>query len=260
MLNATVVSRIEVTPELIVLRIKPDAGVPDFVPGQYLALGLPGSSPRPAHFPPEPVPQAPDKLIKRAYSIGSSPLEKEFFEFYLAIVPEGALTSRLVALKEGDRVFAAPKVTGTFNLEGVPDDHSLVLVATGTGLAPYTSMLRTPSTWTQGRQITLIHGVRYAKDLAYRSELEALAQHRADFNYLPMVTREEGALDCRKGRVTTLFDVGNPHSLALDPARDHVFLCGNPAMIDDMEKSLTERGFKEHSKRCPGNLHLERYW
>lgn len=260
MLNATLVQRIEVTPELLILRVKPDSGIPDFVPGQYVALGLPAAAARPLHFPPERDPQTGDKIIKRAYSIGSSPQTKDYFEFYVAVVPDGALTSRLAMLQEGDRLFAAPKVTGTFTLQEVPSQHSLILVATGTGLAPYTSMLRTPGVWTPGRRITLIHGVRYAKDLAYREELEGIAQQNPNLTYIPMVTREEGAWEGRRGRVTTLFDSSSPHALVLEPSRDHVFLCGNPAMIDEMEQALTAQGFREHSKRSPGNLHLERYW
>lgn len=258
MLNATVIHRTDITPDLMVLRVKPDNGVPDFLPGQYVAIGLPGSAPRYSGAAPEETAPAPDKIIKRAYSIGSSPREKEYIEFYIAVVPTGALTSRLATVKEGDRVFAQPKVTGTFTLEGIPADHNLVLVSTGTGLAPYMSMIRTPETWTQGRGITVVHGVRFPEDFAYAEELQNFEKEKAGlFRYLPISSRAPESWNGRKGRIQKLFESGE---LAFDPSRDHVFLCGNPAMIEDVERDLTGKGFIVHSKKTPGNLHLEKYW
>jgi len=256
MLNATIVKRVEVTPELLILGVKPDAGVPAFQPGQYVALGLMGEAPRPAHFPSERAEQKPDKLIKRAYSIGSSPHQREHLEFYIAIVPDGALTSRLVVPQEGGRVYLAPKITGTFTLEDVPADHNLVLVSTGTGIAPYMSMLRTPEVWTPERRIVVVHGVRYARDLGYREELEAVCARDPRLSYHPVVSRD-AEFGGHRGHVQHLFEGG---ALPLNPARDHVFLCGNPAMIDGMETLLTGRGYTVHSRKQPGNLHLEKYW
>ncbi len=260
MLNATLVKRIDVTKELVRFIIKPDAPFKEFQPGQYVAIGLLGSAPRPAEFPPEKEASAPDKIIKRAYSIGSSPLEYGVLEFYIAIVPDGALTSRLVLLKEGDRLFCAPKITGTFTLESVPEKTNLVLVSTGTGIAPFMSMLRTPTTWTEGRKISILHGVRFPKDLGYREELTAYAENNpGKFSYHPVVSRDDGTpWTGTKGHVQKLFTEGSLH---LDPAVDHVFLCGNPAMIDEVEKLLVGKGYVEHTRKNPtGSLHLERYW
>lgn len=258
MYNATLVNRIDITPELIIIQVKPDAPISDFLPGQYVALGLLGSEERIANSLPEQGPVSPDKIIKRAYSIGSSPQEKEHLEFYIAIVPEGALSSRLAVLKPGARLFAAQKITGTFTIESVPEDHHLVFVATGTGIAPFVSMLRTVSTWKEKRKLTLIHGVRYPQDLAYREELESLMMKaRGIFQYVSIASRADESYQGLKGRVQKVFD---EKIVTLDPALDHVFLCGNPAMIDELEKSLTEQGYTEHSRRQPGNLHLERYW
>lgn len=256
MLNATVVKKIEITPELYIIRVKPDDGVADFHPGQYVALALPGDAPRPAHFPPEKEPQAPGKLIKRAYSIGSSPVEKGYYEFYIAIVPDGALTSRLVLPKEGERIYVAPKVTGTFTLAGVPESAHLVLISTGTGLAPYMSMVRTPGTWTAGRKITIVHGVRYSKDFAYCEELREL-EKQGNLRYLPIVSRQDPEWSGHCGHVQKLFERG---TLSVDPSRDHVYLCGNPAMVEDLEKMLVANGFIVHERKTPGNLHLEKYW
>jgi len=159
-------------------------------------------------------------------------------------------------VKPGDRVFCQPKVTGTFTLEGVPHEHNLVLVSTGTGLAPFMSMVRTPATWTPGRRITIVHGVRHTTDLGYRAELEALAATEKGLIYHPVVSRDPGWSGA-KGHVQSLFENG---TVPADPQKDNVFLCGNPAMIEGMETLLTSRGYTVHSKKNPGNLHLEKYW
>lgn len=266
MLNATILRKVRITEELFLLHVKPDQGVPTFVPGQYVALGLYGSSPRPDAFPPEKEAQDPAKIIKRAYSIGSSPLTRDYLEFYIATVADGALTSRMYLAEEGARVFLAPKVTGTFTLKDVPNDANLVFVSTGTGIAPFMSMIRTPESWGD-RTITVVHGVRYEKDLAYRQELEAIAAgdptdylsgvEAGRLRYHPIVSRGDDSWKGSRGHVQSLFESG---VIPLDPKKDHVFLCGNPAMIDGMEALLTSRSFVVHSKRTPGNLHLERYW
>lgn len=257
MLNSTLVQRIEVTPDLLVLRVKPDAGVPEFKSGQYVALGLPGDAPRYNGAAPEPEQPPADKLIKRAYSIGSSPSQREYLEFYIAVVPDGSLTSRLAALKEGDRLFAQPKVTGTFTLEGLPAERNLLLVATGTGLAPFMSMVRTEEVWTTSRTITVVHGVRYPSDFAYSDELMSYQQSGKGLLYLPIASRAGDEYAGRKGRIQRLFE---DQVVVPNPATDSVFLCGNPAMIEDLERHLTERGFILHSKKSPGNLHVEKYW
>ncbi len=258
MLNATVVKRQIVTDELVILHVKPDAGVGEFLSGQYVALGLYGGSPRPDSSPPEREAPAADKLIKRAYSIGSSPANKDAIEFYIAIVPDGALTSRLALVKEQDRVYCAPKITGTFTLTHVPSAENLILVATGTGLAPFISMIRTPSTWHEARRITVIHGVRHARDLAYREELLKLQGTQARFQYIPIVSRAGSEWEGARGHIQSLFDA---KQLAVDPNNDHIFLCGNPAMIADMETRLQAIGLSEHGKKNPsGKLHVEKYW
>jgi ferredoxin--NADP+ reductase len=231
--------------------------VPEFKAGQYVALGLPGSAVRYNGALPEKETVAPDKIVKRAYSIGSSPLQREYLEFYIAVVPDGALSSRLAALQPGDRLFSQPKVTGTFTADDVEAERNLVLVSTGTGLAPFMSMVRTGEIWTPGRKVTVVHGVRYPSDFAYSDELLSLKASQKNFEYLPIASRAGEDFSGRKGRVQKLFDEG---VLAPDPQSDSVFLCGNPAMIEDLEAALLGRGFVLHSKKTPGNLHVEKYW
>lgn len=249
MLNATLIEKHEFTPDLISFKVKPDSGIPAFKAGQYVAIGLPevgdGASDK-------------VKILKRAYSIASSPVEKDTIEFFIAIVKDGALTPRLKELKLGEKLFVAPKVTGHFTLEDVPDDKNLILVSTGTGLAPYLSMIREEKNWSQGRKITILHGVRVEDDLGYREELERYAQMK-NLTYLPYVTRQDPTLpSVRKGRVTHAFTDG---VITCDPERDHIFLCGNPAMIEELESHLVnEKRYIVHSKKTPGSLHVEKYW
>jgi ferredoxin--NADP+ reductase len=258
MLNATLIKREDITPELFILSVEPDGGVTDFIPGQYVALGLPGSAPRVAGSGEDEKELRPDRLVKRAYSIGSSPRQKDALEFYVALVNEGSLTPRLAALAPGDRLFAAPKVVGTFTCSDVSDDQSLVLVSTGTGLAPYISMVRTPELWTAGRSVTILHGVRYRADLGYRDELLQLQEERPEFSYFATVSREDPFEDVRRGYVQEFLKDG---TVRTDPEKDHVFVCGNPAMIEDVEESMIKKGYVTNSKKNPeGSLHLEKYW
>ena len=256
MLNATVTRRYDVTLDLIVFGIKPDTAPPQFLPGQYVALGLLGSAPRAPGLPPESEQVAPHKLVKRAYSICSSPENRAEIELYIGILPLGALTTRLVNIKPGDRVYLAPKITGAFTISGVPAVKNLIFFALGTGIAPYVSMLRTSNTWTTGRRITLVHSVRESRDLAYRAELEMLAAERPEFKYVPTVTGEDASWQGQRGRVQALLRQG---VVMPDPVGDHVFVCGNSEAIADIERLLIDRGFLPHTKKAAGNIHEERY-
>lgn len=247
MFNATIVKRTEVTNDLIIIAVKPDAGVPTFKAGQYVALGLPEAASS----------SGKEKLVKRAYSIGSSPEQKEYIEFFFAVVPNGELTPKLAKLREGDRLFMAPKIVGTFTLDDVPNNANLVFVSTGTGIAPFMAMLRTGSVWTADRKITLVHGVRYAPDLAYVEELQSYAAKNPCFKYLATVSRPDASWKGEKGYVHRFFENG---IVAHDPAIDHVFACGNPAMIEDLEKMLLAKSYVVHERKIPGSLHLEKYW
>ena len=244
--NATVVDKTHLTEDLIIFRVLPDVGVTKFVPGQYVALGLVVCS----------IEDGSQKLIKRAYSIGSSPNESGFLEFYIAIVNQGALSPSLITLKEGDRIFCAPKITGHFTLEAVPHDSNLLLISTGTGIAPFISMITTTSTWESSRRITIIHGVRYLNDLGYRNEIEELKNKYPQLHYFPVVSREHSDFTHR-GYVQEIIE---SNKVKVDPVTDHFLLCGNPAMIVDVEKLLIDRGFIIHSKKTPGNIHREKYW
>ncbi len=266
-LNATVTQRIEVSPGLIIMRVVPDGWeLPDFEAGQYAVLGLHGSAPRCEVCDEEEEPSPEGKLLKRAYSIASSSVAKEYMEFYVALVPSGVLTPRLFHLSAGDRVWLSNKAKGIFTLDQVPEGNNIALISTGTGLAPYMSMLRSSLTCGSDQHLAVLHGARHSWDLGYRSELMTLNRMCSNFAYLPIISRPgEEAAEWRgeSGYVQDLWNKGllkQAWDVEPTPENTHVFLCGNPAMIEGMVESLASEGYTEHSRRAPGQVHVERYW
>jgi ferredoxin/flavodoxin---NADP+ reductase len=266
-MNAVLVKRILLAPDLIIMRIALEGrSIQDFKPGQYCAIGVLASSPRCEGAKPEKENLKPDKLISRAYSIASPPSQKKYLEIYVTVVPEGGLTPRLFHLKEGDKLWVAPKITGTFVMDSVPPEAHLVLISTGTGLAPYMSMLGHAGVIRPNRRIAVLHGVRHSWELGYREELEVLVKEHSNITYFPMVSRpkfEKIPWTGLTGHVQKIWEdalIEKAWGFKPKSSDTHFFLCGNPAMIDDMVKILTKDGFTEHSSRTPGAVHLERYW
>lgn len=264
-MNATV-SRVDpINHGLLVVRVVPDEEPPAWSAGQYAVLGLPGSAPRIDYAEPEATPAPPDKLIKRAYSITSSSLRGEYLEFYVALVHSGALTPRLFALREGDRIWLGKKIVGMFTLADVTPGHDIVFVATGTGLAPYISMLRSGYRFEDGHRTVIIHGARVSWDLGYMRELTGMATRWPNLHYLPIIDEIERDPEWpgKVGFVDAYFDDGTLERLLghpCTPDRTSVFLCGNPLMIQGMERRLVDAGFQVHSRREPGNIFVEKFW
>lgn len=264
--NAVVSQRIEVAPGLIILRVAADGWqLPEFVPGQFAVLGLPGTAPRCELSDDEEPLDKPEKLIKRAYSIASSSISREYMEFYVTLVRSGALTPRLFALEVGDRLWLGPKFTGSFTLGDVPAGQRVMLMATGTGLAPYMSMMRTVLQ-DDTHQYVVVHGARHSWDLGYRSELNTMAQLARSFRYIPAITRpaqETVAWTGLTGYLQNLWQQGKIAEIIgtrPTPEDTHIFLCGNPSMIEAIMGILEAEGFTEHKKRRPGTIHVEKYW
>ena len=263
--NATVIGREEINPQLLILRVQPDAAVVDFKPGQFAVLGLLGSEPRVAEAADEEDAPAPEKLIRRAYSMASSSLERRYAEFYLTLITSGQLTPRLFALRHGGRLFLGKKASGVFTLERVPPGKTVILIATGTGLAPYISMLRTMLLDETQRRFVVLHGARFGWDLGYRGELESLARLRPNLTYIPSITRPDQDLHFRghTGRIQTLLEAGvveKESGVALDPTQADVLLCGNPDMVNDVKAILEAKHFKVGRGKEPGTIHVEEYW
>jgi ferredoxin--NADP+ reductase len=266
-MNAVVTLRNDVSRWLRILQIVPDGwDLPNFVPGQYICLGLYGSASRCELAEPETRASPPDKLIQRAYSVASSPSGSEFMEFYLNLVPTGVLTPRLFNLRIGDRIWLSSRVTGSFTFECVPEDANVVLIANGSGLAPYLSMLTTHLSFLRQRNVALVHGVRHSCDLGYRSVLMAMQRLRANFTYLPIISRPQEEPVPWKGATGHVQDLWQSDAIEHawgcrpSPENTHIFLCGSPEMIESMNAMLVQERFQEHTAKKPGQIHSERYW
>ena len=246
-LNATVLLRRDLTDRLAIVRVSPQEWeLPTFLPGQCATLGLPD-------------PDGPGKFLRRVYSVASAP-GADHAEFYIQLVREGQFTTRLWHQQEGDGIFLSPRLTGRFTLDGVPEGSDVLFLGTGTGLAPYLSMLRAFRGSGRWQRCAVIHGARTQGELGYRAELEHWCAEDRELAYVPTLTREPPGWTGARGRVQQLLldgELERRAGFALDSARCHVFLCGHPGMIDEMEQLLVPRGFKHGPG---GNLHFERYW
>ncbi len=266
-LNAIVTHRIEVASGLIILRVTPDGWqLPDWTSGQFAILGLPLSAERIRFSDPEEAVLKPEKLIRRAYSIASSAREKDYLEFYITLVHSGELTPRLFALNPGDKVFLGKKISGMFTLDKVPAGSNLLFVGTGTGLAPYMSMLRSEIQCHPEIHTTVLLGARHSWDLGYRGELIAMQRYCPTFHYFPIISRPDEELLPWSGETGYVQDlwtrsvVEKAWGKAPTPENTHIMICGNPGMIEGMLENLTALGFAENTRKTPGQIHVEKYW
>lgn len=249
--NAVLASRRELCDGLSIVRVAyRDGRVLPFEPGQFVSLGLP-------------EPGAGQRIAERAYSIASRPGDAEL-EFFLRRVDDGSLSPRLFALAPGDPLWMDTRALGHFTLADVPSHSDLVMIATGTGLAPFIAMLRAFSGADRWRSVALVHGARAEAELGYGAELEELARADPRVRYLPILSRETGAgWRGPRGRVQDLLaeEAWRERALPpLDPEHAQVLLCGNPAMIAEVTALLEARGLRRHRRSAPGNVRSERYW
>lgn len=240
--DAMIIAREDLTPSLALFRVRPDGVPPAFEPGQYVTLGLVAAG---------------VGLIQRAYSIASSARRvADGYELYVRLVADGALTPRLFACRPGQRVsLRGPK--GRFVLG--PDDGRIHLfVATGCGIAPFVSMLRTLRDDGAPRRIVVLHGVSHANELGYRDVLEELARDgRWRLTYIPTISRPRDPASAGwsgwTGRVEANVDAVCDR-LGLAPSATEAYLCGNPEMIAAVEAILLGRGL------TVDRIRHERYW
>ena len=207
-----------------------------------------------------------DKPLLRAYSIVSANYE-DHLEFLSIKVADGPLTSRLQHIKVGDTVIVGKKPTGTLLIDYLLPGKRLYLLSTGTGLAPFMSVIRDPATYEAFEQVILVHGVRQADELAYHDlVIDHLPKHEflgemisKQLLYYPTVTRESYR---NMGRVTDLMESGKMFEDLklpnLDVANDRVMICGSPHMLKDLKQILEARGFKEGTTSKPGDFVIER--
>jgi ferredoxin--NADP+ reductase len=206
------------------------------------------------------------KPLLRAYSI-ASPNYEEHLEFLSIKVEEGPLTSHLQHIQVGDTIIVGKKPTGTLLIDYLTPAKRLYLLSTGTGLAPFLSIIRDPETYEKFETVVVVHGVRQVDELAYHDLIvDHLPQHEflgdmigQQLRYYPTVTRETYR---NMGRVTALIESGKLFTdLALspiNPAEDRVMLCGSPGMLNDLKHMLETQGFVEGNTSIPGDFVIER--
>ncbi len=206
------------------------------------------------------------KPLLRAYSVVSANYE-DHLEFLSIKVQDGPLTSRLQHIQPGDKIIIGKKPTGTLLIDYLMPGKNLYLLGSGTGLAPFMSVIRDPATYERFEKVILVHGVREVKELAYHDYIKhELPNHEflgemiaAQLLYYPTATRE--AFE-HQGRITTLMDNGQIQKdlgmPKLDPAVDRVMICGSPGLNKDIRVILEAKGFKEGNTTSPGDYVVER--
>ncbi len=237
--NATLTARDDLTASIARFRVRPDDGVPAFEPGQYLALGL----------------EVDGRLLQRPYSTASPRGTRDELEFLIRLVPGGAFTPRLWDVPVRGRLrLGRPK--GLFTLRP-GDSRTHLFIGTGTGLAPFVSMLETILAGDRSPRAIVVHGVSHVAELAYRDRLERLAEDHRGVHYVPLISRRDHPANAGwtgfSGRIDAALD-GICEAHALDPRATVGYLCGNPAMIMAGERILTARGFP------PDGIVSEHYW
>jgi ferredoxin/flavodoxin---NADP+ reductase len=229
-----------------------------FAVGQYARLGLADDN----------------GVIWRAYSMASAP-DSDQLEFYGIMVSGGLFTALLKNIKPGDRLLVEKQVYGFMTPDRFVDGDDLWMLATGTGIGPFISMLRDPYVWQKFRNLVLVHGVRHADEFSYRDALLALqkqppravpAAMRARLQVIETVTRDPvpAAGDhVLHGRITTLLENGlleKTAGLPLTVDASRIMMCGNPDMIEDMRRLLHQRGMRPCRRMLPGQFVTENYW
>jgi ferredoxin--NADP+ reductase len=198
--------------------------------------------------------------VARPFSFVNPPSDP-VHEFYGIVVPEGPLSPRLAQLRVGETLYVAPNPAGFLVLSELPDAESLWLMSTGTGIAPFVSILRTEAPWKRYREVVLVHAVRHAEELVYREMIQAMAQARK-LRYVSFVSRE-AAPGSLAGRIPAAIDDGRLEAAAgvrFAPEGSQVMLCGNPQMLRDATAALVARGLRKHRRRNPGHISVESFW
>lgn len=220
-----------------------------FTAGQFARIGL----------------KVGDDLVVRAYSVVSSPFD-ETLEFFSIVVPDGAFTSNLQHLQVGNELYLEKIPYGFLTLARyqLPLPQDLWLLGTGTGLAPFLSMLQDFETWQKYSKINLVYSVRTDAELAYVDRINEIAalfgEGHTGFQFIPIVTRDPNApLHERLPVLIANGDLEKAAGMALNPETSHVMLCGNPQMVDDTKDALKDRGLTMN-RRGEGNIAVENYW
>jgi ferredoxin--NADP+ reductase len=223
-----------------------------FTPGHYARLGLDG----PNHG-----------FLWRSFSVVSG-ADDTHLEFFAVLVPGGDFSAPLSMIREGDAIRVDKSSYGFMTIDRFAPGKDLWLLASGTGLGPFLSILRDPATWRAYDNLVLVHSVRQAGDLAYRDEIAAIPHEKlllaqpAQLTYVPVVTREPspGALTARIPQLIEDGRLERAAGVTLEQQRSRIMVCGNPEMARELRGQLTARGFRTNRRAEPGHLAFENYW
>ena len=242
-IEGTVAAQRRWTERLFSLMVEADIA---FEAGQFAKLGL----------------RVEGEMLARPYSFVNAPGERPH-EFYYVTLPGGPLTQRLCTLQAGDRICLAPRPAGFLALSEVPEGENLWLIATGTGIGPFLSILKTEAPWRRFRQVVLAHAVRLAEELTHRDTVKRLLHmHPEQLRAVSFVSRETSA-GALPGRIPAAIEDGRLESrtgVVLSAEKSQVMICGNPDMVRDASAALARRGMKKHRRRDPGHITVENYW
>ena len=239
------------TPGLVSFRTTRAAGF-RFKPGHYTRLGLG---------------DADGALIWRPFSVVSAPSDP-YLEFVATLIPGGPFSELLAVAPEGGPMRVDRTSYGFLTIDHFAPGENLWLLASGTGLGPFLSILRDPATWAAYRNVVVVHSVRYVRELLYRGEIAAIPDDaslpvaRERLTYVPVVTREAatGALDARIPRLIEDGRLESAAGVKLEPQRSRIMVCGNPDMGRELRRQLTGRGFNVNRRGAPAQLAFENYW
>jgi ferredoxin--NADP+ reductase len=243
-IEGKIVANTHWTENLFTLQI--EANISQFTAGQFTSLALDIDGER----------------IARPYSFLSSPGQQPL-EFFFYTATGGVLSNQLVELDCGSPVWVKNQANGFFVLNEVPESEELWMIGTGTGVAPFLSILGTDEPWQRFKKIVLVYAVRTIADLRYQDRIDSYAKKHPDqFLYQSFVSREEmsGAIH---GRIPAALEDGRLEQavgLTLDKSRSHFMLCGNPDMVRDVTAVLKTKGFSKNRRRTPGHITTENYW
>ena len=223
-----------------------EASIDPFVAGQYGRLGL----------------EIDDQIVGRPYSFVNAPHES-ILEFYSITVSEGPLSPKLAQLKKGDAVYIDKRANGFFTLNEVPDGRDMWMLATGTALGPFLSILNSDEVWHRFENIVLVHAVRFANELTYQEMIQDIhSKYHDRFQMIPFVSREKTDF-ALNGRIPAAIKNGQLEEKAnmqISAKFSQVMMCGNPQMLIDTRNALKEKGLKKNLRRSPGQITTESYW
>lgn len=243
-LNAKIIDKKMWAEDLISLRLKTEPL--DFAAGQFVVIGLEHN----------------DAIISRPYSLVNSP-DDDYLEIHFNKVDDGEFSTLLTALEPDDPILVSNRPSGLLTLDETPDASELWLFATGTGIGPFISLLKTAGPWQRFEKIVVGYSVKSLDDMAYRDEFEAMKlRHPEQFVFIPFVTREKvsGTIHSRLTDFIQSGELEQLVRLSFSPKNSHIMLCGNATMLDDVITILEQKGLRRHSRREPGHIAIEKYF